>query len=127
MMKSLITAAVISLSAAGIAATPAKAGVDVNIGLGVMLDGPGVYVGGGHGYGYGYVGPGYGYGYKKPYVKSGISCNEGRWITKSAGYKNVKTKECYGSKFTYVGKRFGNKYIVTVSRWSGNIISVNML
>ncbi len=114
MMKSLIAAAAISLSAAALVSTPAKA--DVDFGIGVMIGTPGLTVIGGT--------PGW---YDDDWHGGGISCSYGRQIVKGAGYHNVKTKECVGDSFTYTAKMSGDKYKVKVNRWSGNIISVTML
>jgi hypothetical protein len=57
----------------------------------------------------------------------GISCNEGRWTVRSAGFRNVSVEECDGRSFTYTGKRHGNYFEIKVSRRSGDIIAVNAL
>jgi hypothetical protein len=121
--KSLIAAAAIATSVAGISASQANAGSNIDFGFGVQIGGPGFIVGGGTpGYHGGYGGHG-GHGF----VDYGISCGEGRWVVKSAGYYKVKTVECSGSTYTYTGRMSGDKYRIKVKRSNGAIVSVSML
>ena len=121
--KTLIAAAAVALSVAGFSASQADADSDVHVGFGVQIGSPDFFFSGGtvghHGYP---VYPVYSDSYD-----SGISCSEGRWVVKSAGYKKVKTDECNGKRFTYIGKKHGDYFAVQVSRWSGNIVSVSPL
>lgn len=59
----------------------------------------------------------YGYG------PSRISCGEGRYIV-DRRFNRVRTIECRGSTYTYLGRRDGDTWRVTVSARSGRIISV---
>jgi hypothetical protein len=65
---------------------------------------------------------GYGYGLAAPYR---IGCGEGRAIVRDQGFYRVRTVECYGRAYTYIGRRHGDTYQVLVSAKSGRIIDVN--
>jgi hypothetical protein len=114
--KSLFAAAAVAASLATFSTTQANAGkwdVDVNIGL---------------------YDPDYGRGgvflydeeprhYRRPGYY-GISCDEGRWTVREAGFRKVRVRECDGRTFTYIGKRHGERFEIRVSRRHGNIVSV---
>lgn len=118
--KTLIAAAAVALSVAGFSASQANADSNVHVGFGVQIGSPDFFFSGGT------IGHG-GYPVYTSNYDSGISCSEGRWVVKSAGYKKVKTDECNGKRFTYIGKKHGDYFAVQVSRWSGNIVSVSPL
>jgi hypothetical protein len=66
---------------------------------------------------------GYGYGLGvSPYR---IGCGEGRAIVREHGFYRVRTVECYGRAYTYLGRRHGDTFQVLVSARSGRIIDVN--
>lgn len=54
----------------------------------------------------------------------GVSCRDGRNVVSDNGFNRVRTVECQGRSFTYVGKRHGHSYQVLVSSRSGRIINV---
>jgi hypothetical protein len=54
----------------------------------------------------------------------GISCDEGREAVSESGFRRVRALSCDGRRYTYRARRHGNLYIVTVSRRSGDIVSV---
>jgi hypothetical protein len=64
--------------------------------------------------GYGLVG--------RPYR---IGCGEGRAIVRDQGFYRVRTVECYGRAYTYIGRRHGDTFQVLVSARSGRIIDVD--
>jgi hypothetical protein len=71
-----------------------------------------------------------GYWYPQPYWSIGIGpsrigCGEGRAIVRDHGFYRVRTVECYGRAYTYVGRRHGETFQVLVSARSGRIIDVN--
>ena len=53
-----------------------------------------------------------------------ISCGEGRYIV-DRRYNRVRTVECRGSTYTYLGRRGGDTWRVLVSARSGRIISAH--
>jgi hypothetical protein len=94
--------------------------------------GPDCY-GYGCGYGYGYLGPHR--HYANPYYLHPrrydpyrsvvrISCGEARSILRSRGYRNIATRDCKGSSYSFRATRRGKVYIVAVSSRTGAIISV---
>jgi hypothetical protein len=54
----------------------------------------------------------------------GISCERGRQEVKWNGFYKVRAIDCDGRRYTYKARRDGERYIVKVSRRSGEIISV---
>jgi hypothetical protein len=74
-----------------------------------------------------------GYWYPQPYwvgygfgMKPRISCGEGRAIVDSR-YNRVRTIECRGSTYTYLGNRRGGSYKVTLSARTGRIVDVDRI
>lgn len=72
-----------------------------------------------------------GYWYPEPYwlgyglsMNYGVSCGGGRNIMADHGFRRVRTIECHGRTFTYLGRRHGHTYRVLVSSRSGQIVSV---
>jgi hypothetical protein len=119
-MKSLIAAAAVAVVAAG-AAAPANAKVHVDLYLG--------------GYAPNYYEPSYPvydppprrHHYEEPapvYDSYGISCDDGIDQVREAGFYKVRALSCEGRRYTYKGRRDGYKYIIKVSRRSGDIVSV---
>lgn len=58
---------------------------------------------------------------------SGISCPEGRSLLRNRGFYRVQAIDCYGSRFTYRAMRHGDPVRVSLSAYSGRIISVRPL
>jgi hypothetical protein len=129
--KTLIAAAAVAVLAAGISA-PANAKVHVDL-----------FVGGYNpGYNPGYYEPSYpvydgGYRPRRHhrdnyenyepapvYQNYGISCDEGGDQVRESGFYKVRALSCDGKRYTYKGRRDGIKYIIKVSRRSGDIVSV---
>ena len=54
---------------------------------------------------------------------SRVSCSEGRDIVRENGYGSVRTVECVGTTYTYLGRRSGGTYRITVNAQTGKIIS----
>jgi hypothetical protein len=123
--KSLFAAAAVAISVAGFSATSANAGADVDVFLNL---------GSGYGHGYGYdVGIGYPiyeepihHGHRRHHIRR-VSCEEGAWNVRDAGFRRVHTKECDGRTYTYTGKRHGERYLIKVSSRSGDIVSARPL
>jgi hypothetical protein len=65
---------------------------------------------------------GYSYGLVAPYR---ISCGEGRAIVRDRGFRRVRTVECRGRTYTYLGRRQGDRFRVFVSSRSGRIVDVD--
>lgn len=71
-----------------------------------------------------------GYYYQQPYwtdesygVQSyRVSCGEGRGIVDDSGYNRVRTIECGGGTFTYLGRRNGNAFKVFLNSRTGRIV-----
>jgi hypothetical protein len=72
-----------------------------------------------------------GFWYPQPYwqgyglVGGRIGCAEGRSIVRERGFYRVRTVECAGRAYTYIGRRHGDTFQVIVSARSGRIIDVN--
>ena len=73
-----------------------------------------------------------GYWYPQPYwlgyglaVGPRVSCGEGRMIVRDRGFYRVRTVECYGRTYTYLGRRHGDTFRVLVSSRSGRIVDVD--
>jgi hypothetical protein len=73
-----------------------------------------------------------GFWYPEPYwlgyglaVNPRVSCGEGRAIVRDRGFYRVRTVECSGRTFTYLGRRHGDTFRVLVSSRTGRIIDVN--
>jgi hypothetical protein len=54
-----------------------------------------------------------------------VSCGEGRAIVRDRGFNRVRTIECRGATFTYLGRRHGNDYKVMVNARTGRIADVD--
>jgi hypothetical protein len=54
---------------------------------------------------------------------SRVSCGEGRDIVRESGYSRVSTVECVGTTYTYLGRRSGETYRITLNARTGDIIS----
>jgi hypothetical protein len=127
-VKSLIAVAAVA-SAVSFASAPAKAETTVDIGIGIGLGG--FYPGDG----YGYVDDGYPGDYPRyprprrhfddyaPVMSYGVSCNRGRSIVRSEGFRNVRAYDCSAPTYGYKAWRDGELYQVKVS-YRGRIISV---
>ena len=72
-----------------------------------------------------------GYWYPQPYwlgyglIAPRVSCGEGRAIVRDRGFNRVRTIECRGATFTYLGRRHGNDYKVFVNARTGRIADVD--
>ena len=78
------------------------------------------------GYGY-YPRPGYfvphpAYGYRDR-----VSCGEARSIVRERGYRDVRTTNCGGKLYTFIGKRKGGLFRIAVYSKNGRIHSVRPL
>jgi|SRR5687768_2364378 hypothetical protein len=65
-----------------------------------------------------------GYGYHVPYR---IGCGEGRAIVRDRGFNRVRTLECQGRTYTYLGRRHGDSFKVLVSARTGRIVDVDRI
>ena len=63
-----------------------------------------------------------GYGYGVPFR---IGCGEGRAIVRDRGFYRVRTVECQGRTYTYLGRRHGDTFRVIVSARTGRIIDID--
>lgn len=73
-----------------------------------------------------------GYWYPEPYwlgyglaIAPRVSCGEGRAIVRAGGYNRVRTIECRGATFTYLGSRHGDAFRVVLNSRTGRIIDVD--
>lgn len=126
--KTLVAAAAVAVLAVGIAA-PANAKVKVDLFIGGFNPGynPGYYEPSYPVYDGGYRPRRhhqYEYEPEPVYESYGISCEEGRDQVRESGFYKVRALNCDGKRFTYKGRRDGTKYIIKVSRRSGDIVSV---
>jgi hypothetical protein len=70
-----------------------------------------------------YDDPGYGYDDPVDYGDDyGISCGQGRQIVRHSGFYRVRTVECDGQNFKYIGYRRGASWIVMLDSRTGEII-----
>ena len=76
-----------------------------------------------------YVG---GFWYPQPYwlgyglpVNSRVSCVEGRAIVDARGFNRVRTLECRGATYTYLGRRYGDDFRVVLNARTGRIVGVD--
>lgn len=75
-----------------------------------------------------------GYYYDEPYWDSPsvviqlgqgrVSCGEGRNIVDDSGFNRVRALDCSGRHYTYIGRKHGDTYRVTLNSRSGRIVSV---
>ena len=75
-----------------------------------------------------------GFWYPQPYwlgyglpVNSRISCGEGRAIVDARGFNRVRTIECRGATYTYLGRRQGDNFRVMLSARTGRIVDVDRI
>jgi hypothetical protein len=73
-----------------------------------------------------------GFWYPEPYwlgyglaINPRISCGEGRFIVRDRGFYRVRTVECRGRAYTYLGRRHGDTFRVLVNSRTGRIIDVD--
>ena len=73
-----------------------------------------------------------GFWYPEPYwlgyglvINPRVSCGEGRAIVRDRGFNRVRTVECRGRTYTYLGRRHGDTFKVLVSSRSGRIVDVD--
>jgi hypothetical protein len=71
-----------------------------------------------------------GFYYAQPYWTGGsygiqayrVSCGEGRRIVDDSGYSRVRTIECGGGTFTYMGRRNGDTFKIFLNSRTGRIV-----
>ena len=116
-IKYAITAGMLSAALGfGALAMPANAEVDVDVYLGTPRY-------------FDYrVGPDYrfrdGYGWYLPgddFRRYRISCGEARRIVRGHGYRNIATRECRGSTYTFLATRNGRDVRVFVNSRTGRV------
>lgn len=72
-----------------------------------------------------------GFWYPQPYwlgyglVSPRLSCGEGRAIVRDRGFNRVRTLECQGRTFTYLGHRHGDTYRILVNSRTGRIADID--
>jgi hypothetical protein len=73
-----------------------------------------------------------GFWYPQPYwlgygfpVNPRISCGVGRAIVDARGFNRVRTIECRGATYTYLGRRHGDTFRVMLNARTGRIIDVD--
>ena len=50
-----------------------------------------------------------------------ISCGQAQRIVRNKGFRNVSTRECQGSTYTFSAKRNGNRFLVYVNARTGAV------
>jgi hypothetical protein len=68
--------------------------------------------------------PGFSYSYG---LSPRIGCREGQAIVRDRGFNRVRTIECSGRTYTYLGRRHGDRFRVYVSSRSGRIVDVDRI
>ena len=68
-----------------------------------------------------------GYGLNGGYSTDRLSCRSGRDMVSDRGFYRIRTVECEGRTYTYLGKRHGDTFRILVSSRSGRIVSVRPL
>jgi hypothetical protein len=53
-----------------------------------------------------------------------VSCREGREIVDDSGFNRVRTVECSGRNYTYMGRRHGDTFRIVLNSRNGRIVSV---
>lgn len=72
-----------------------------------------------------------GFWYPQPYwrgyglVIPRLSCGEGRAIVRDRGFNRVRTLECQGRTYTYLGHRHGDTYRILVNARTGRIADID--
>lgn len=56
-----------------------------------------------------------------------VGCAEGRAIVRDRGFNRVRTLECQGRTFTYLGRRHGDSFKVLVNSRTGRIVDVDRI
>lgn len=56
--------------------------------------------------------------------KGRLNCQQGRTILAEQGFRRVRSLECDGRAYTYLGRHGGMKYRITLNSMSGRILSV---
>jgi len=51
-----------------------------------------------------------------------VSCGQGRRIVDDSGYNRVRTIECGGGTFTYMGRRDGDTFRIFLNSRTGRIV-----
>lgn len=78
------------------------------------------------GYGY-YPRPGYFVPHADYDYRNRVSCNEARWIVRERGFRDVRTANCGGKLYTFIGKRKGGIFRIAVYSKNGRIHSIRPL
>lgn len=53
-----------------------------------------------------------------------VSCKGAKELVKNAGYKKIEKIECNGTVYTFKAKKNGQKYVVTVNRYSKQVAAI---
>ena len=103
-------------------------------GYGYDPPGYGYYPSYGYGYpafGYGY--PSYGYGYYSPHYypipgyRSVISCGTARQVVRNHGFNSVRARDCSGRTYSFLARKGGKSWLVSVNSRNSRIIAVHRL
>jgi hypothetical protein len=75
-----------------------------------------------------------GFWYPEPYwlgygvvVNPRISCGEGRHIVRNRGFNRVRTVECQGRTYTYLGRQHGDDFRVLLNSRTGRVIDIDLV
>lgn len=52
----------------------------------------------------------------------GITCNEGAWILRNRGFRDVRAVDCRGRHFVYRGSRSGWRFEVAIRSRDGRVV-----
>jgi hypothetical protein len=59
--------------------------------------------------------------------KSRFGCQEGREVLASRGFEHVRTVDCRGHTYTYLGRWDGSNFRIRLSSRSGRILDIDLL
>ena len=121
MIKTLVTAALVS---AGIAMTAgaADAKTNINIGVGIGVPAPDYYD---DDYPTYYAPPPVYYYEPRPVYhqpRYRLTCGQVARNLRNNGYRNIQPQDCSGRRFSFVGWRHGEPFLISVSSRSGRVI-----
>ena len=54
-----------------------------------------------------------------------ISCRRGQRIVERAGYRRVQVRDCNGRRYSYIGRRHGDRFLVRVDSRRARIVDVD--
>lgn len=59
--------------------------------------------------------------------KKQISCGRGRRLVEDYGFRNVRARDCNGRNYSYLGRRRGDGFVITVDSRRARVVDVRRL